>query len=112
MQAKYDVQNFAFIPETYVLPDEFSDFYQHFNREKRSMWIIKPSASSRGRGIYIVDTLREVPMDDNCVISKYISNPLLINGLKFDLRIYVVMTSIEPLRIYIYSEGLARFATE
>jgi hypothetical protein len=44
-------------------------------------------------------------------VSEYIANPLLLNGYKFDLRIYVCLTSINPLRIYIYEEGLARFAT-
>jgi len=45
------------------------------------------------------------------IVSRYIDNPMLINGLKFDLRIYVVITCVNPLRIYIYQEGLVRFAT-
>lgn len=45
------------------------------------------------------------------VVSEYIHNPLLLDGYKFDLRIYVALTSINPLRIYVYEEGLVRFAT-
>lgn len=67
---------------------------------------------SRGRGIYIVDDITEVNVDDLAIISRYIANPLLINGHKFDLRIYVLVTSVDPLRIYVFKEGLARFATE
>lgn len=39
------------------------------------------------------------------------SQPFIIDGFKFDLRIYVLMTSCDPLRIFAYKEGLARFAT-
>ena len=46
------------------------------------------------------------------IVSKYIANPLTIDDLKFDLRMYAVITSINPLRLYLYEEGLTRFASE
>ena len=39
-------------------------------------------------------------------------NPYLIDGLKFDLRIYCLIYGVDPLRIFIYNDGIARFATE
>mmetsp|Transcript_38856 Transcript_38856/g.28141 ORF Transcript_38856/g.28141 Transcript_38856/m.28141 type:complete len:228 (-) Transcript_38856:808-1491(-) len=76
------------------------------------MWIAKPAASSQGRGILVTNKLSEIPQKNSqYIVSEYIDNPLLFNGYKFDLRIYVALTSINPLRIYIYEEGLTRFAT-
>ena len=45
------------------------------------------------------------------IISEYISNPHIIDDKKYDLRIYVLVTSFNPLTIYIYEDGLVRFAT-
>lgn len=58
--------------------------------------------------------LHEIPQKNsghNYVVSEYIANPMLLNGFKFDMRIYVAVTCVNPLRIYIYEEGLVRFAT-
>ncbi|GIQ89913.1 tubulin polyglutamylase TTLL-4, partial [Kipferlia bialata] len=74
------------------------------------LYIVKPVASSRGRGIRLISKKEQLP-DDHALVQRYIVHPFLINGLKFDLRMYVLVTSIDPLRVYLYPEGLVRFAT-
>lgn len=46
------------------------------------------------------------------VCQVYLHQPLLIDGYKFDMRIYTLITSCDPLRIYVFNEGIARFATQ
>uniref|UniRef100_A0A672SGJ2 Tubulin--tyrosine ligase-like protein 5 n=1 Tax=Sinocyclocheilus grahami TaxID=75366 RepID=A0A672SGJ2_SINGR len=110
MQQTHGLQNFHIVPQTFVLPAEFQEFSSSFSKDKGA-WIIKPVASSRGRGIYLVSSPSQIPLDENILVSRYISNPLLIDGFKFDVRLYVLVTSYDPLLIYLYEEGLARFAT-
>ncbi|KAK9884002.1 hypothetical protein WA026_004937 [Henosepilachna vigintioctopunctata] len=110
MQCSKGVKNFDFIPQSFVMPTEYRELCQSHNRIK-GPWIVKPVASSRGRGIFIVEAPNQVPLEEAVVVAKYISNPLLVAGHKCDLRLYVAVTSFDPLLVYIYEEGLVRFAT-
>ncbi|XP_039992511.1 tubulin polyglutamylase TTLL5 isoform X1 [Xiphias gladius] len=110
MQQTHGFKNFHIVPQTFVLPSEYQEFCNCFAKD-RGPWIIKPVASSRGRGIYLVSNPNQISMDENILVSRYINNPLLIDEFKFDVRLYVLLTSYDPLIIYVYEEGLARFAT-
>jgi tubulin polyglutamylase TTLL4 len=72
---------------------------------------MKPTNQACGRGIKMVTKDTEIRNKKDILVSEYIANPHLINNFKYDLRIYVLVTSYDPLRIYMFKEGLTRFAT-
>lgn len=110
-----------FVPITYLLPADYTLFVEEFRRNPNAMWIMKPTSKSQGKGIFIINKLAQIkkwssqsrwaqmPLKEAYVISRYIENPLLIGGKKFDLRIYVLVSSYRPLRVYEYVHGFARF---
>ena len=77
-----------------------------------NMWICKPSAGSQGQDIVVFSSLKDLTYNGSCVVQRYVANPHLIGGHKYDLRLYVLVESFRPLEVYLYREGLARFSTE
>eukprot|EP00928_Gymnodinium_smaydae_P004777 TRINITY_DN11631_c0_g1_i3.p1 TRINITY_DN11631_c0_g1~~TRINITY_DN11631_c0_g1_i3.p1 ORF type:complete len:461 (-),score=61.14 TRINITY_DN11631_c0_g1_i3:167-1549(-) len=96
------------MPTTFEMPREAGLLKQRMS-ECDGMWIWKPAWSACGRGIRLLVKGNSVP--ETGIVQRYISDPLLINGFKFDLRLYVLVTSYCPLRIYLYEDGLVRLAT-
>ncbi len=91
----------------------------------RNVWILKPAGKSRGRGIGCVQTLEHVKQHvangsnglfekqkQAWVAQKYVENPLLISGRKFDVRVWVVVASVAPLRVWVWREPYLRFCAE
>ncbi len=118
---------YKFYPRTWFLPEEMKEFcsecrYIH-DKQVRSgqtptTFILKPNDGSQGEGIYLIrdpeDYLKLIPKKNRnrpYIVQEYIHNPFLIDNLKSDLRVYVVVASVKPLEIYLCDEGLVRFAT-
>lgn len=114
---------YKFYPRSWILPEE----YQHFvdqvrlSKENDSSWkptfIVKPDGGSQGDGIYLIKDSSDIRIMSSlhskpAVVQEYISKPFLIDRLKFDIRLYVLLKSIDPLEIYIAKDGLSRFCTE
>jgi len=115
IMSKFLPNDYCFYPRSFVLPFQFQDlkaFMLSIPKKSKRTFIIKPDRGSLGKGIFLSqepDVIEEYT--DPAIAQRYIT-PFLIDGLKFDLRIYVLITSIEPLRLYIHDEGIARFCTE
>jgi len=106
---------YNFHPISYILPGQFSElksFMLSISEKSQRTFIIKPDRGSLGKGIILAQDPSDLEKYTDVAIAQQYITPYLVDNLKFDLRIYVLVTSIDPLRIYINREGLARFCTE
>uniref|UniRef100_M3YRG2 Tubulin--tyrosine ligase-like protein 10 n=1 Tax=Mustela putorius furo TaxID=9669 RepID=M3YRG2_MUSPF len=117
-----------FFPETYRLDirDEREAFFTVF--DGNHIWICKPSACNQGKGIFLLRNQEEVAAlqvktqsveDDPIyrkmpfrapqarVVQRYIQNPLLLDGKKFDVRAYLLIACAMPYMVF-FGHGYAR----
>lgn len=129
-ESKVEAAKCDFFPTTYELPSEYHIFVEEFKRRPGTIWIMKPAGKAQGRGIFLFRKLKDItewkkedyfrrPGDEErtdreppetYVVQRYIPNPYLIGGKKFDIRVYVLVTSYVPLKAWLYRSGFARFS--
>jgi len=86
-------------------------------------WIMKPVGRSQGKGIFLFTRLSQIqqwksdyrwkpdnPAVESYVVQRYVANPYLVGGKKFDMRLYALVTSFAPLTVYVYRAGFCRFS--
>jgi tubulin polyglutamylase TTLL6/13 len=105
-------KDYNFFPPTWSLPTQRKELQEEIAKGNNKTYIVKPEALSQGKGIFLIRNLDKVPYNEHYVVQRYITKPYLIEGLKFDLRIYVLVYGCDPLRIFLFKEGLTRLATE
>uniref|UniRef100_A0A3B5KWU5 Tubulin tyrosine ligase-like family, member 6 n=1 Tax=Xiphophorus couchianus TaxID=32473 RepID=A0A3B5KWU5_9TELE len=89
----------------------YSDFQAYIRAKKHKTYICKPDTGCQGKGIFITKSSKDIQPGEHMICQVYISKPFIIDRFKFDLRVYVLVTSCDPFRIFMFKEGLARFCT-
>jgi len=107
------------------MPNEYTLFMDEYKKSPNQLWIMKPVGKAQGRGIFIITNQNQLInwknslkggqenlVNELYIAQKYLMNPLLIGGKKFDLRIYALVTTYNPLTVYFYRTGFARFTSQ
>ena len=109
-----DTAALDFLPATFNLRSELAELQAAQTADPDKLWILKPAGGSNGGGILLTSSAEETRAycsaareadggrADTSVACRYINDPLLVDGRKVDLRLYVLVTSFQPLRAYIF----------
>lgn len=124
-----EAAKFDFFPATYSLPADYGLFEMDYKKNPNAVWIMKPPAKAQGKGIFLFTKISQIndwkkdyrwkqgadkskeqeSTVEPYLAQRYIDNPHLVGGKKYDLRIYILVTSYAPLTCWLHRTGFARF---
>ena len=84
------------------MPTEFYQLKNYASENPNCLFIVKPEGGSQGRGIYITKKVSSLANKKKIIVQKYEDQPYCIDGYKFDLRLYVLVTCLDPLKILFF----------
>ncbi len=103
---------FGFFPRSFLMPEDYHALQREGFRHPDKKWIAKPKRLSRGRGISVHADAATLPNDAKWLAQEYLADAHLYDGYKYVLRCYVLISSVEPLRVYLYKDGFVKLASE
>ncbi|XP_077641545.1 tubulin polyglutamylase TTLL7 isoform X2 [Lonchura striata] len=113
---KSQPQEYSFIPRTWIFPSEYTQFQNYVKelkkKRRQKTFIVKPANGAMGHGISLIRNGEKLQAQDHLIVQEYLEKPFLMEGYKFDLRVYILVTSCDPLKIFLYHDGLVRMGTE
>ena len=107
---------YNFFPLSFLLPHQIADLQRadktiQTRTQDPVTWIVKPRSGCCGHGIRLTQDVTEFSHNSPASVVQLYMKPFLIEGRKFDFRLYILISSLAPLTVYLYNEGLARFCT-
>uniref|UniRef100_A0A8V5GHZ7 Uncharacterized protein n=1 Tax=Melopsittacus undulatus TaxID=13146 RepID=A0A8V5GHZ7_MELUD len=113
---KSQPQEYSFIPRTWIFPAEYTQFQNYVKelkkKRRQKTFIVKPANGAMGHGISLIRNAEKLQAQDHLIVQEYLDKPFLMEGYKFDLRVYILVTSCDPLKVFLYHDGLVRMGTE
>lgn len=97
-----------YIPPAFKLPDHKKELLNYISNDVTARFVQK---NNEHRHIKLKN-ISEINIEEatGTFVQLYVEPPLLISGHKFDIGIYTIITSVDPLRVYIYNgDALLRY---
>ncbi|XP_072941418.1 probable tubulin polyglutamylase ttll-15 [Epargyreus clarus] len=88
-----------YIPKAFKLPQNKGEFLAYASKNQNAMFLEK---HNQHRGVYLKNVSEIDLSTGESFVQEYVQRPFLVDGHKFDIGVYVALTSVNPLRAYWY----------
>ncbi len=109
--AHANTERLNFFPRSFEMPHDYPALVEDAAAHPDKRWILKPTNASKGLGVQVLRDPTAAPLAPNWLVQEYVANPHTIRGHKYVLRLYMLIASIDPLRVYLYRQGFAKLAS-
>lgn len=110
-QSRRGARTYDALPATYTMPDEHAALVAA-HAAAPGPWLVKPANLHNGHGIQLITSPAEAPVRTGWIVQRYVEKPALVHERKPSLRVFLLVTSVAPVRVYLFRGGRTVFSVE